>query len=115
MPPRARFVRVLLFATFLIEVPCVADADSAFRPVPPFQPTAKNCLSVHYGGAAAYWVNHCPHSVAVRWSDDAECQDWRCQDEVPANASSTAAISRHVRWCECPGALSTCKPTAHGC
>ena len=26
-----------------------------------------------------------------------------CQDEVPANTRSAAAISRHARWCECPG------------
>jgi hypothetical protein len=107
--------RVLLLVPCMIALQSVASAEILFRPVPPFQPSEKTCLTVHRDGAAAYWLNHCSYAVTVRWTDDAKCLDWSCQDEVPANARSTAAISGHVRWCECRGTLATCSLPQHGC
>jgi len=107
--------QLLLLAPFIIALQSVASAEISFRPVPPFQPSEKTCLAVHHDGAAAYWLNHCPYAVTVRWTDDATCADWSCQAEVPANARSTAAISRHVRWCECRGTPAACSLPQRGC
>ena len=106
--------KVLLLVALVVVMPSVASALTPFRPLSPFQPSAA-CLSVYYGGDAAYWLNRCPYSVVVRWIDDAKCQNWSCVDQVPANARSAAAISTHVRWCECRGTLSTCNLPADGC
>ena len=82
---------------------------------PPFRPSKTNCLTILHDGDAAYWRNHCPYSVSVRWEDDAKCQNWSCTDQVPANERSAAAISRFARWCECQGTLTTCNIPANGC
>ena len=109
---RKIFLLMACFAT----TPSVASDDSIpLRPMPPFQRSEKTCLSVYYNGTEAYWLNHCTYSVTVRWDDDAKCQNWSCLDEVPANARSTATISRHARWCECPSTLQTCTIPATGC
>lgn len=108
--------RILLLVTCLAATPCIAaDAGIPLRSMPPFRRSEKTCLSVYYNGTAAYWLNHCAHSVSVRWDDEAKCQNWSCLDEVPANTRSTAPISGHVRWCECPGTLSTCNIPTTGC
>jgi hypothetical protein len=104
----------LLLATFVLATSAAADSIP-LRTMPPFKRSAKTCLSIHYDGDAAYWLNHCSYPVSVRWEDEAKCQNWSCQDEIPANARSAAAISRHARWCECPGALTTCNLPANGC
>ncbi len=89
-------------------------ATTPFSPMTPFRPST-TCLSVHDDGVAAYWLNHCPYPVSVRWNDDAKCPNWSCVDQVPANERLTAAISRHVRWCECRGTPATCNIPANGC
>jgi len=114
---KARHLLMLIampLATYVLAAPAVADSIP-FRTMPPFKPSDKTCLSIHYDGDAAYWLNHCPYPVSVRWDDEAKCQNWSCQDEVPANTRSTAAISRHPRWCECAGTLKTCNLPANGC
>lgn len=113
-PGHLLMVTVLLLAACVIGAPCAAD-QIPLRTMPPFHRSDKTCLSIHYDGDAAYWLNHCPYPVAVRWDDEAKCQNWGCQDEVPANTRSAAAISRHARWCECPGSLTTCNPSPNGC
>jgi hypothetical protein len=112
-----RYMRIIfLLVVFSAATPCVAADDSIpLRPMPQFHRSEKTCLSVYYNGAAAYWLNQCEYSIAVRWDDEATCKNWSCLAEVPASARSTAAISRHVRWCECPGTLSTCNIPATGC
>ena len=112
-----RYVRVtFLLIGFVPATLCGAADDSIqLRPMPKFHRSEKTCLSVYYNGAAAYWLNQCEYSVAVRWDDEAKCKNWSCLADVPASARSTAAISRHVRWCECPGTLSTCNIPATGC
>jgi hypothetical protein len=108
--------RMLLLVAFLAATPCIAADDGIpLRSMPPFRRSEKTCLSVYYNGTAAYWLNHCAYSVTVRWDDEAKCRNWSCVDEVPANTRSTAAISGHVRWCECPGTLSTCNIPTTGC
>ena len=107
--------QVLLLAPCMIVLQCVASAETSFRPMPPFQPSERTCLAVHHDGAAAYWLNRCPYAVTVRWTDDGKCADWSCQDEIPPNTRSSAAISRHARWCECRGTLSTCRLQPDSC
>lgn len=107
--------KILLLIACSAATPCFADDGIPLRPMPPFHRSEKTCLSVYDNGAEAYWFNSCEYSVAVRWDDDAKCQHWSCLDEVPANARLTATISRHVRWCECPGTLSTCHIPTTGC
>src|SRR5579863_4321333 len=103
-----------LLATSLFAASAAADSIP-LRTMPPYKRSEKTCLSIHYDGDAAYWLNHCPYPVSVRWDDEAKCRNWSCQDEVPANTRSTAAISGHPRWCECAGSLTTCKLPANGC
>ncbi len=105
---------VFLLAICVFGASAVADSIP-LRTMPPFKRSAKTCLTIHYDGDAAYWLNHCSYPVAVRWDDEAKCQNWSCQDEVPANTRSTAPISRHARWCECPGELTTCNLPADRC
>jgi len=106
--------KIILPAVFAASMPSLADAVT-LRTLTPFQRSERTCLSVYYDGAEAYWFNHCAYDVSVRWNDDAKCQNWGCQSEVPANARASAAISRHVRWCECRGTLKTCELPATGC
>jgi hypothetical protein len=111
--------RFLIFLVLLSSIDILATrsvvAEIALRTMPPFHRSDRTCLSVHYDGPAAYWLNNCSYTVSVRWDDDGKCQNWSCQDEVPANARSPATISRHARWCECPGTLATCRLPAAGC
>jgi hypothetical protein len=109
-----RMASALPLATCLVAVPCFAG-EITLRPVPPFHRSEKTCLSIAHDGDTAYWLNHCPYPVSVRWNDEAKCQNWSCVVEVPANTRSTAAISRHARWCECPGPLTACDLPAAGC
>lgn len=101
-------------AASLVTLPSAAG-EIPLRTMPPYQRSNKNCLSIHYDGDTAYWLNHCSYPVSVRWDDEGKCQNWSCVDEVPANSQSTAAISRHARWCECPGTLKTCNLPTTGC
>lgn len=105
---------IFLLAACMAAAPCLADESIPFRAITPFKPGAK-CLSVYSVGDVAYWLNHCPYSISVRWDDNAKCQNWSCLEEIPANARSAAAISRFVRWCECQGTLSTCNIPKTGC
>jgi len=105
---------LLVAAGAVVATPGRADDGIPFRPVVPFQPGGK-CLSIYSAGAGAYWLNHCPYPIAVRWDDNDKCKNWSCLDEVPANARSTATISRFVRWCECRGTKATCDIPANGC
>jgi hypothetical protein len=107
--------KILVIAICMVATPCVADEGIKLRPMPPFQPSRKACLSVYFDGPTAYWLNHCPYAVSVRWDDQAKCMNWSCQSEVAANARSTAEISGHVRWCECQGTLKTCDIPTAGC
>jgi len=92
-----------------------SSANTPFSPVTPFRPSTTKCLSVYHDGDAAYWLNHCPFPVSVRWDDTVKCPNWSCMEQVPANERSTAAISRFARWCECQGTLATCNIPATGC
>jgi|SRR5579871_6337228 hypothetical protein len=108
-------IAACMIATALA-TPCMADDDGIpLRTIPPFHPRQDTCLSVYYNGATAYWLNHCPYAVSVRWDDEAKCRNWSCVEEVPADSRSTATISRHVRWCECRGTLATCNLPTTGC
>jgi len=113
MQPRCFLILFLLVAG-VVAMPCIA-AEITLRPILPFHRSDEACLNVYYDGDAAYWLNHCPYPVSVRWNDEAKCRNWSCIDEVPANARSTAAISRHARWCECRGTLKTCNLPTTGC
>ena len=95
-----------------------AADDTAIRHpregVPPLPPN-ETCLTVRHDGAITYWLNHCPYAVTVRWNDDGKCRDWGCQSEIPAIGRLPAAISSHLRWCECRGTLSMCSTPTNGC
>jgi hypothetical protein len=106
--------KILILATCIAAMPCLADESIPFHPVAPFKPGGK-CLSIYSAGNVAYWLNHCPYTISVRWDDNGKCQNWGCLDQVLANAISTATISRFVRWCECKGTLETCNIPAAGC
>jgi len=106
--------KMLLIAACLLAAPCFADESIPFHPIAPFKPGGK-CLSVYFVGDVAYWLNHCPYSIAVRWDDIAKCQNWSCAEEIPPNTRSTATISRFARWCECRGTLTTCNIPTTGC
>jgi len=103
-----------LLATHTLTIPSFADETIPFRPIAPFKGQTK-CLSIYSAGNTAYWLNHCPFPITVRWSDNGKCQDWNCLDEIPANTQSTASIARFVRWCECRGTRATCDLPATGC
>ena len=109
-----RIAAALLLATSLTGPPCFAG-DITLRPMPPFHRTETTCLTIADDGDTAYWLNHCSYLVSVRWNDEAKCRNWSCTVEVPANTRSTAAISRHARWCECAGTLKSCNLPAKGC
>jgi hypothetical protein len=113
-PAIVLMVMASLLAASALATPSAAD-QIPLRTMPPYQRSDKTCLSIHYDGAAAYWLNHCSYPVSVRWDDEDKCQNWSCLDEVPANTRSSAAISRHPRWCECPGTLKTCNLPAKDC
>jgi hypothetical protein len=98
----------------LAAAPCLAG-DITLRPMPPFHRSDATCLTISDDGDTSYWLNHCSYAVSVRWTDEAKCQNWSCTVEIPANTRSTAAISRHARWCECAGSLASCKLPEKGC
>jgi hypothetical protein len=98
------------------QVPSVTGAttNTPFSPMPPLRPIT-TCLSLTSAGDTAYWSNHCPNPVTVRASDDGKCQNWSCLDQVPAYGRVATSVSRHAKWCECPGTNSTCEVPANGC
>ena len=106
---------VLVLGFLAVQGIGTAAADDAVRHpregIPPLQPS-ETCLTVHHDGLSTYWLNHCPYAVTVRWNDDGKCRDWSCQSEIPASARLPAAISTHLRWCECRG---MCSPQINRC
>ena len=110
----SRFRVATMLAICLAATPCFAG-DIPLRPMPPFHRTETTCLTITDDGDTTYWLNHCSYEVSVRWTDEAKCQNWSCTVEVPANTRSTAAISRHARWCECAGTLKSSNLPAKGC
>jgi hypothetical protein len=77
------------------------------------------CLTIdeYSNSIADFWVNHCPFTVRVRWSDEGNCQGWSCEDVV--NAGSRESINKlrgRFNWKECRG--GACTPScadAHNC
>ncbi len=57
-------------------------------------------LSLERDALSNTWVNHCNVQVYINWTDDADCGNWSCADNIAPQGRSSTTARGQVSWCE---------------